>query len=107
MLSASLSKTFLFLSLQEELWPGEVRPPQPAGEHEGQGAAQDAGAVHEDEPEPDRPRAEAAVCPAGQAALHEDRQRAQDIRQSSVYGHPPGKLSMVTLLVSCLWSPSW
>ena len=91
MLSASLNKTFL--SLQEELWSGEVRPSQSAGEHEGQGAAQDAGAVHEDEPEPDRPRAEAAVCPAGQAALHEDRQRAQDLRQSSVYGHPPGKLS--------------
>ena len=76
--------------VQQGVRAGQVRVEEPAGVNEGQRPEADAEPVPEVEPESGRPRAEAADGSAGQAALHEDRRRAQDVWLQGVHGHTAG-----------------
>lgn len=75
------------------MWDREVCAIQSPGTHEAQGVEEDSGQPDEAESEPDPARSETALLHAGHAPLHEDRQRAEGVRQPSVHGHPAGTTS--------------
>jgi len=75
---------------QEGVRAGEVCAGVHPGDVQGEGPEEDARPVPQDERQPDGPRSEAAHGSPGQASLHEDHQRAQDLRQQSLHGYATG-----------------